>query len=142
MIQVISPGDRTNIVHREVMDIDKRMYPERWKAFKEHRDQDAATGTLLSDVTWIKGSQRKEADYFKIRTVEQLAAISDGNLQRLGPGWIELRALAQSWLKKAKDDSHMTKMQAELAQRDSLIDALKKQLDDLASRVDKQAKGK
>ena len=90
-------------------------------------------GTPL--VMWpvVNKSQIKEAAFFEVRTVEQLAELSDANCRRMGMGYTELRSKAKAWLLAAKDSAVVTRQAAENDRLQGEIEALKEQIAALAA---------
>jgi hypothetical protein len=128
MVLIIPPGDKDNtIVAPAKMYLPR--FRARYQAWKSGQDQDGVTGTLLKE--WPGGpsaSQIKNLEFFHVRTVEQLAGLSDGNLQAMGPGHLELRKRAQAYLDASVGAASAQKMQSELAKRDGEIEVLKRAL--------------
>lgn len=131
-VEIIIPGDKTQAVHRAVTDNDRREYAAQYQAWKAGQDQTAASGTMLEKWTGITKAQVEELKHFKIRTVEQLAQLSDGNASRMGP-ILALRQKAKDFLEQAKGNAPLEKMRNELASRDNEIETLKRQVAELAA---------
>jgi hypothetical protein len=134
VIEIRVPGDK-DVVRHPVTDGDRLRFARHYQAWKANQNQDTVTGTPLSVWPPIKRSQVEEAKFFAVHTVEQLAEVSDVNLQRLGPGWITLRQLAIDWLKKAHDGALVGKLRATIQEQEqrlaALEDMLKKQAAEL-----------
>lgn len=139
-IRIFTPGDQHNVVHRPVNEQDKVDFPRQWAAFVAKEDQNAASGTLLEKTAIVTRAQAEELKHFKIRTVEQLANVPDGYLKFEGAA--AMKRQAQAYLESAKGNAPITKMQAELEQRDSEIQALKKMLEAQSERIDQLVKAK
>ena len=88
-IRIVVPGDKQNIVHRPVNPDDPEKYRDAYQAFKRGVS-DAVSGTPLAEWPLVTRSQVEELGYFGVRSVEQLANVSDGNLKNMGP-YIALR---------------------------------------------------
>jgi hypothetical protein len=82
-IMIMQPGNKDNIVHRPATERDKKRFAEKYKKFLAREDQEAVEGTLLEEWPGITRSQVEELKYMHIRTVEQLAAVSDANSQNI-----------------------------------------------------------
>ncbi|HZH06909.1 MAG TPA: hypothetical protein VEY69_09565, partial [Lautropia sp.] len=96
-------------------------------AWKAGQQDTAVTGTPLSMVPWLTRSQVEELAYFKVKTVEHLAAISDANVSSIGP----IQALKQraiDFLKAAAGAAPLEQLRAELSEKDTQIEAMKRQL--------------
>lgn len=137
-VEIIIPGDKTQAVHREVTDKDRREYAAQYNAWKSGQDQTAASGTMLEKWPGVTKSQVEELKHFKIRTVEQLAELSDGNASRMGP-ILSLRQKAKDFLEQAKGNAPLEKMRNELQSRDNEIETLKRQVAELAAMAKKDA---
>lgn len=136
-IRIFIPGDKTSIVDRPVEERDRRVYAAQYRAWKENRDQDLASGTPLSAVPWLTPALVETARYFEIRTIEQLAALSDASLQRLGAGWTELRQRAKDYVATADGNAPLEAARAENRHLASKIAALEDQIAKLAKRAEK-----
>jgi hypothetical protein len=135
-IEIAVPGDKSNIVHKPVTDEHRRKYRAQYADWKSGQE-DAVSGTPLSEWTALGRSQVEELLYFKIRTVEQLASVSDGNLQHLGHGYLELRRKAADYLAAAKDNQPLLAMREELATRDNTIATMQAQLKQLGEALER-----
>jgi hypothetical protein len=85
---------------------------EKWKQTQEQPED----GTPLTVVPFLNIAQVRELAAINIKTLEQLAGLSDLMVQKTGMGGIELRKKAQSYMKAATDS----------AQTGKLIDEVKK----------------
>lgn len=128
MVEILIPGDKDNNIIAPAMAYLPR-FATRYKEWKAGHNQDAISGTLLAE--WPGGpsaSMIKNLEVYGVRTVEQLAGISDGNLQGMGPGYLDLRKRAQAYLEASKGAASAQKMQSELAKRDGQIEVLQRAL--------------
>ena len=133
-IKIIPVGDRNTEICRPVKkDFDGGTPPdsERWarqyEAFKNQQIQ-PQEGTPLEQWSPLKKSQVLSLKAINIHTVEQLAAVSDANLQNIGMGGRTLRDNAMSFIQQAKDGSVLTKQSAEIEDLKKQIEALNNQL--------------
>src|SRR5690606_24049750 len=108
----VIPGDKNNIIERPAKDADKQKYPRAWTMF-ERSATEGEQGTPLSQWPQITRAQLKEANYFEIRTVEQMAGLSDTHVQKLGMGFGELRTKAAAYLAAAAGTADVTAQAAE-----------------------------
>lgn len=137
-IEIKSPNDPLSVVHRKVEDRDRKMYPQAYRAWKEGA-ADPVSGTPLKEWAPIAKSQCEYLGFRGIRTVEQFADVSDDGVHQMGHGYLTLRSKAIAWLAKAKDASQVTKMAAELQQRDVQIQSLQRQLSELITKLEAKA---
>lgn len=123
-IRLISVGDRNNILEVKATDHYKQRFPREWKAF-ESRQHGEMVGTPLAQWPQITKAQVKEAEFFNIKTVEQLAEVNDTALQKIGMGWMELRMKARNYLDAAKGAANQSAQAAENERLRQEIEALK-----------------
>ncbi|HEV8261837.1 MAG TPA: hypothetical protein VGQ19_13910 [Burkholderiales bacterium] len=109
-------GER-DVLMREVNEDDKRAYPEAWRAYEEKREQ-RPVGTPLSVLFPVHPEIVATLEYFKVYTVEQLARISDTNMQTIGLGGREWYNKAVEYLKASEGAQgfHTLKKEIEAAQ--------------------------
>lgn len=137
-IEISVPGDRDNNVIRPANDMDKARFPIHWNRYKALQSQEEV-GTPLSAWPLIRPDQLEELAYFKIKTVESLAGMADGNIPPV-MGMLELRQRARDFLESAKDAGLLGKMRqqmeeqaAHIQQQKMIIDELTKKLDEIAA---------
>jgi hypothetical protein len=135
-IDIRSPGNRAGGVSRPVRDWDKTRFPKHWEAFQARHEM-PQEGTPLEEWPPIPRSLVEEFKHYHIQTVEQLADVSDGNLQNFmgGQTW---KAKAQAFLAAAGDQKQAQKIEKELASRDEKIAELSAKLDSLVSSLEKK----
>lgn len=127
MCEIRVTGSLDKIVE-VVADKHKYRFPDVYAAFKKGLDQDKVSGFPLAEYSVITRSQVEELRYFGVRTVEQLADITDGNLMRLGAGWLAVRAQARDWLAKQKDAAILVKLRTERDEFERRIGTMEKML--------------
>ena len=142
MVEIIKPGGR-DIVVREATDRDRQNYHREYQAFKAGNAETFVNGTPVKEWPQVSVSMVATLHHLKIYSVEQLAALSDGDLQFLGMGGRELRTKAQAFLKAAKEQGAFQsmaveneKLKSQLAEQSDLISKLSTRLEQL------EAKGK
>lgn len=137
------PGDALSIIEMPVEAKHKRRFAQAYRLWKEAmetgKDVTGKMGSPLADLPGITASQVEDLAMRHVRTVEQLADISDGNLPSVGP-YVVLRQKARDWLENAKSGAGLAQLRAELGERDSTIGTLKRQLEELGKRFDEQAR--
>ena len=101
-VRILIPGDRRSMAVEPVGEIHKARWPREYEAFRAGREA-PLEGTPLSEwpVSLMSPARVQELAYFNLRTVEQLAAVNDAQLQSLGMGARELRERARTWLEVA-----------------------------------------
>lgn len=134
-VTILIPGDKTLNVHRPVQASDKQRFPLQYQAFK-NKTSEVIIGTPLSAWPLVNDSQRRELEYFNIRTVEQLANVADsfaGNML----GVHALKQQATKYLESSKDNAQNVKLQKALEEQENKNKALEAQIADLARLVEK-----
>jgi hypothetical protein len=101
-IEIMQPGNKDSIIKRPASDRDKQRFPEHWRKFQAREDQDTVTGTLLEEWPGVTRSQVEELKFLNIRTVEQLAEVSDSNAQNV-MGIQMLKDRARKYMEASKD---------------------------------------
>lgn len=145
-VEIFASGNSTNIVKRPARQMDKDRFRRQYEAFKAgHEDQ--VQGTMLYEVPWITRSQVEELSYLRIRTLEQLANVSDAACGK-HVGLYDLKSKAQKALAAAEGAAPLTELAKEnedlkrrLDQRDKEMDTMKEQMAKLIAAVQKQQEG-
>lgn len=133
MIRVMIPGDRDNIVDREVRPSDIEAYRPQYNRWKAGKVQ-AASGVPLAQWPKVTQAQVQELAYFNIKTVEQLAGTQDAHLQNIGP-YMALRQQARDWLATARGSAPVDEARAEAKRALEENAELKRQLAELSAAV-------
>jgi hypothetical protein len=123
-VRIQNPGDRNNVLEVKANEHYKQRYPRQWDAFQRGQGGEMV-GTPLNQWPQITKSQAKEAEYFSIRTVEQLAEVTDTAIKKIGMGWMELRKKARDDLQAAAGTAPITALQAENERLRQEFEALK-----------------
>lgn len=133
-VRIMQPGNKDSIIDRPVTDEDKRRFGDRYQAWQRGQT-DLVEGTLLEAVArdplmQISPSQLAELQFFNVRTVQQLATISDSNCQG-HMGLLELRKRARAYLEAKEEQADTVRLQAELEDSRNEVGALKEAMADL-----------
>jgi hypothetical protein len=134
-VTIMVPGDRDNIVIRPVNEQDRQRFPQQYAHWK-NTGQQAETGTPISAAPWMNRAQVEELRHFNVRTIEQLANLSDGNAAKFA-GIQLLKQKAQAYLAAAAGGAPLEKMQSELNKRDNEIATLKKMVEEQGKALDR-----
>jgi hypothetical protein len=119
-IKKMVPGDSLSIIDRPMYESDKNEFPMQWAHFQNKQEGDQmVSGTPLIEWPIISTAQAEELRAMKFYTVENIAAASDAQLQRIGmmAGMSphSFRDKARLFLNKAKDLADDSKREEELA---------------------------
>lgn len=132
-VRIMIPGDRNVEFIDKAGEYYQNQYPQAWARFKASQVV-GNVGTPLAQWPLMNRALVKEANYYNIQTVEQLAEISDANVQKLGMGWAEWRRKAQSFLDAAKGDSARTAQDAENERLREEMAMLRQQMEQLVEK--------
>jgi hypothetical protein len=141
-IKIMVPGDRYNTIDRPVQTTgtiptdDRLRFAKQYERFKQQKQQTAHEGTPLSLWPAIPGPLAEELRFLNIFSVEQLAGLADTYVSKLpmGQSW---KQRAQEFLAALKDQEAINKLNAQLTERDTRIDALEKAIADQAEQIRK-----
>jgi hypothetical protein len=134
-VEIHTPGDKSNIPVKPVTDEHRRRWPRHYEQFKAGREQ-MGSGQPLREWAAITPSMVAELAHFKVHTVEDLAAISDGALKNIGP-LLSLRTKAQDFIAQGKRGAPSQKLRAELDAANNEREVLKRQVAELAADLKK-----
>lgn len=96
-VRIQQPGDITTVIEREASDSDFYRFGTQYAAFLK-KNAMAKVGFPLLNWSAITPAQCEELENFGITIVEELAAVTDGNLDNLGPGYMQLRNEAKAFV--------------------------------------------
>lgn len=133
-IEKIVPGDRNSRVHTPVTEEIRQQFRRQYEDWKAGREA-PKHGTPLTEWAGVSRSQAETLAFSHVKTVEELANVSDSNLQRLGPGYATLRQNARDFLLQAKDSAHLTKLRAENDEIRAQLDSTRKQMDEVMAEL-------
>jgi len=139
-IRIMVPGDKGNVIMREVRDDDRQRFPKQYQAFKND-EAEIVEGTPLTQWNFVTAAQVEELKYFGIRTVENLATVTDTNAQKF-MGINLLRQKAREYIEATASDAPIAQLQDDIAKRDATIAEQSDLLADLQTRLAKLEKKK
>lgn len=139
-IDIRALGERHSMACRPARDTDINRFPRHYEAFKQ-RIELPVEGTPLIEWALINRSLADELAFHGIKTVEQLAATNDTNVQKfMGLGVYKQKA--KDWLEVSKDDNAALHLKDELAKRDAQIAEMQAQLAELTAAKPKRTRRK
>ncbi len=148
-IRIEVPGDRNTIIDTFVNEGHKQRFPIQWAQYQNTKAEGGSNdvqGTLLRDWPIITSAQAQEFKHFKFYTVEQIAAASDDQIQKIGMlagmSPYSLRDKAKAYLSNAKDSALVQSQADELRKRDTEIEALKNQMSELMGTMNVPRRGR
>lgn len=145
-VKIQVPGNNTLTIDTIADGSHKHRFPQQWAAYQNNKQASQVTGTMLTAWPALTAAQAIEMRHFKFYTVEQLADAPDANLIQVagiaGMQPAALRARAKAYLADAKDHANAEHAALELQKRDEEINALKKQVELLMSKMDAPKRGR
>ena len=132
-VEILTPGDKYNIVRRQVFDMDRRRFSDLYAKFKAGQSQENI-GTPLSEAPFISAAKAKEYAFFNVYTIEQLAKTADGAQTASVMGFPDDKQKAQAYLTAAEGQALNNEVNAQLEARDRVIEKLQAQVEELAAK--------
>ena len=131
-IRIMAPGNDKSVIETPVREDHKARWPQKWLAWqmREGLIEGASAdvpGWKLTEWDALNEQQRRELEYLRFTTVEQLAGASDAQLQRLGMGGIGLRLKAREAVKNRNEAEIRKATQAqanEIAELRAMVEKL------------------
>lgn len=147
-IKIIPVGDKNTVRIRPVnlnqngnVPPDNVRWPQQYAAFKNQQIQ-PQEGTPLEQWPPLTKSQALTFKSANVHTVEQLANVSDGNLQNLGMGARVFRDQAIAYIQSAKSGAVPMAAQKLIIELQTQVKALQNQLNGFEPVMKKPAKRK
>ena len=125
-VRILIPGSKESVVDKVVTEIERARFKDLYEKWKANEQVDFS-GTPLESCTWMARSLVEEMKYFHVRTVEQLADLSDTHAQKF-PGIRQYINLAKAYLAHAEKGKAATDLAA-------AMDAQKKENDNLREMI-------
>lgn len=138
-VRIQTPGDTRTVIDRIATDQDRQRFARALSIF-ERGIQITAEGTPLEEWPQITRSQVNELKHVGVLSVEVLAEVSDANIQRLGPGYTQLRLRARQYLEASADDAQATAAAREREALEERVRLLEEENAALRDRAEAQPK--
>lgn len=136
-IRIMRPGDQNTIIEEAVRNDHKARWPEKWLYWQmaeglidEGKD---IPGWKLEDWTYLddKADLKRDLNFARYYTVEQVAGASDAQVMRLGIGGMGLREQARVDLRNKLNAD----VREQVEKKDKEIEIMKKQNEVLAEQM-------
>jgi hypothetical protein len=111
-IEIRTPGDRDNVLHRPMTELDKQRFKKKYEEWMKTQNDEPTEGTPLAEVPIFSRREVEECRYMNIYTLEALAALSDGHVKK-DRGLFGYREKAKNYLDVALRGKEASKLQAE-----------------------------
>jgi hypothetical protein len=135
MVRILVPGDRKTEWVGRVKDEHRHRFARIYAAFKAQ--QEAPTeGTPLTEWAGVTRSQVLELAASHVKTVEQVAALSDDQLNKVSPmGGFALRDKAKRFLDQAAGAAPAEALAAENAQLRENMEIMQRNMDEMSKSI-------
>lgn len=135
-VDIRAPGDRLGGICRPATMRDIQRFPVHYQKFKARVEgEPQVQGTLLTEWPQITRSQAEELAFFHVKTVEQLAAMSEVHAGKM-MNFHTLKRKANEWLELNKNQASAIALQEELHKRDMQIQVLQEEVKRLGELVE------
>lgn len=143
-VRIFTPGDKDCVIdqpawiHPSAQMAHNNRFPEQYRAFKLGQAEQVQ-GTPVELLPGVTGALVKELAYFNVRTIEQLASVSDGNAQKMGR-ITQFRQAAQKYLERAAGEAPARRLEEEKAKLQAQLDAQAAQIAALTAAMEQATK--
>lgn len=119
--EIVAPANELHYVpHLKTRVTFAERFAAAYDAFK--RDQaDYVHGTPLSAVSFVNLAEREELASQKVKTVEQLAGLTDQAIRKLGMGWREKVERAKAFLDRAQETAEVDALKSRIAELEAMM---------------------
>lgn len=138
-VRIYTPGDNTNVIDQPATERQRQRFAKQYARFKQGVEEtDQTGGTPLKEWPLLTRAQVAELHYINIRTVEQLAGVSDAAKLKMA-GLTSLSRNAQTWLGKTASAAEAAKQAKLIEDLQNETESLKKAVRDLMNKNEKLA---
>jgi hypothetical protein len=137
-VKIQHPGETLNIVDRPVKDDDKHRWPRQWHSYQQGVRQ-IPDGVPINLLFPAKPEIETMLRGYNIHTVEQLAGLSGEAISTVGMGAQEWVNAAQRYLERAHKGVNHHQFEKAMADKDSKILTLQRQIAEVTALVRQQA---
>ncbi|QSQ14048.1 hypothetical protein [Myxococcus landrumensis] len=138
-IRIITPGDNKNIIHRPAWDGDFRRFRRQYEDFRAGQAE-GVSGMPLKEWPQVTRSEVEMLAHFKVRTVEDLAGLSDGAISDIGYPIRHIVTKAQAFISAAKEQAPQQRMAEALKAKEAEMEAMRQQLKKQGEQLEQLAK--
>lgn len=140
-VEIMTPGNATLVFKDIATDEHKARFPLQWQFYLNKHGDETMGGTPLDELTFLSPAARENLKAMKFYSVEQVANAADADLMRFGMSLgmqpLTVREKAIRYLQFADKNSTFTKMERELAERDTKLAAMEAQMQQMAAMMEK-----
>lgn len=140
-IKIHVPGDPNTVIETKVNKYYEGRFKDEFASFMTGMTS-GVSGWLLKEWPIVTAATVKNLEFLNIHTVEQLAGLTDSQVQKVGMGGQELRAKAKAALDAARDGALPAAQAAKNQQLEDELAALKAQLNSLSDAAEPRGPGR
>lgn len=140
-VKIALPGDKTTLYFQPALDEHRRRFPKACQAFK-NRALKPVEGMPIDQWPVVSRSLALTMKACHIHTVEALAAVHDGHVDKLGFNAREMREKAKAWLAQAKEGAASQALVAEKQALENRLKGMEAQMASLISRLSPQERAR
>lgn len=126
-VKIAIPGDKNSLYFQPATDKHRQRFPKAYAAFKA-RDQKPLEGMPIEQWAVVSRAVALTLKAAHIHTVEALAAVHDGLVDRIASNGRELREKARAWLEDARSGAAAQKLASEKKELQDQIASLQAQI--------------
>lgn len=126
LVKITNLLDRNVVIVRAATQDDRQRYRNEYQAYQNESKADSAEGTPLKEWPAVTRSQVRDAAFYKILTVEQVADMSSNQIGELGSEWEVLKKKAALYLKGSEENASAMALADENAELRKQLEAMQK----------------
>ena len=111
-VRIAVPGDRNSLFFQPADKMHRQRFPKAYDSFQK-REKNPIEGTPIDHWPPVSRSVALNLKAMHVSTVEALAEVHDGLIDKLGANARELRTKAQAWLREAQEGAAAAKLASE-----------------------------
>lgn len=139
-VRIAIPMDNKSLYFQPATEQHKRRFPIAYAKFKARTaDNPGREGMPIEQWAQISRSLAMTLKSLNVHTVEDLAAVHDGNINKISDGRA-LRSKAVAFLAQARDSAATTKLAAEKAELEDRLKAMEQMMADMRANMHPAAK--
>lgn len=127
-VKIAIPGDRFSLFFQPATDVYRKRFPKAYATYKQRDSKPTLHGMPIDMWAPISRSLALTLKAMNVPTVEALAEVHDGLIDKIGANGRDLRAKAQAFLAQARDGAAIIKEVSEKKALQDQIAALQAQI--------------
>lgn len=127
-IKITIPGDHTNQIYRVAHERDKHRFVREWAAF-EAGEKATIVGYPIREAGFLKQGEIRTLLSLNVFTVESLAELRDDIAMKYS--MMSVKQKAKVFLESKKETDLVSKVQAQMAEKDNEMAAMRAQLEEM-----------